>query len=120
MLESERPSESHEKLNISVVYLDIIEPAMLTESFFFLFFSSRVASLARSRSGAERVHSELWLRCKKYNDNEVFIDSHIEFCLKKLNINDPSYALVQRVAQGRCNIDHVEGIFSLNHNNRKS
>lgn len=39
---------------------------------------------------------------KKYNDNEVFIDLHIEFCLKKVNINDPSYALIQRVAQGRC------------------
>lgn len=50
----------------------------------------------------EGVNSELWLRSKKYNDNEVFIDLHIEFCLKKVNINDPSYALIPHVAQGRC------------------
>lgn len=34
--ESEKVSKSHKKLNISVVYSAIIEPAMLTESFFFL------------------------------------------------------------------------------------
>lgn len=100
MLKSEKLSKSHEKLNISVVYSAIIEPAMLTEDLFF--FSFHVASLAKSRNGVERVNLELWVCSKKYNDNEVFIDSHIEFCLKKVNINDPSYALVQCVAQGRC------------------
>lgn len=54
LLESERLSKSHEKLNISVVYSAIIEPAMLTESFFF--FSVCVASLARSRNGVEGVN----------------------------------------------------------------
>lgn len=32
---------------------------------------------------------------KKYSNNEVFTDLHIELCLKKVNINDPSYALIQ-------------------------
>lgn len=98
---TEKLSKSHEKLNISVVYSAIIEPALLTESFFFS-SSFSVASLARSRNGVEAEKSELWLCSKKYNHNEVFIDLHIEFCLKKVNINDPSYALIQRVAQGRC------------------
>ncbi len=50
----------------------------------------------------EGVNSELWGCSKKTNDNELFIDLHIEFCLKKVNINDPSYAPIQRVARGRC------------------
>lgn len=37
------------------------------------------------------------MRSKIYNDNEVFIELHIEFCLKKVNINDPSYALIPPV-----------------------
>lgn len=93
-------NESHEKLNISLVYSAIIEPAMLTESCF-VFFLSCIASLARSRNGIG-LNSEFWVCSKKYNDNEVFIDLHIEFCSKKVNINDPSYALIQRVAQGWC------------------
>lgn len=40
---------------------------------------------------------------KIHEDNDAFSDLRIEFCLKKVNINDPSYGPIQRVvAQGRC------------------
>lgn len=93
LLECERLSKSHEKLNISVLYSAIIELAILTERCFTLF--CRLVGLEGDNLMCVCVCS------KKYNNNEVFIDLHIEFCLKKLNINDPSYALIQSGAQGR-------------------
>lgn len=58
---------------------------------------------------------------KKYNNNEVFIDLHSELCLKKLILmihHMPSLSLLPKA--GVCNIDHVEGICSLNYNDAKS
>lgn len=50
-----------------------------------------------------RAGPEMWVCSEKYKDNEFFSDLHTAFCLKKVNINDPSYALIQRVVdEGRC------------------
>lgn len=47
----------------------------------------------------------------KHEDDELFSDQHVAFCLKKVNINDPSHALIQcAVAQGGAacvTLDHV-------------
>lgn len=73
---------------------------MLTESVYLSFFS--VASLDGRIKWEESIR-KMWVCSKKYDDNGVFSDLHIVFCLKKVNINDPSYAPTQPVfAQGRC------------------
>lgn len=94
LLKSKRLSRSHETLNISGVYPALIELTVLTESFI-------VHVLSLARSSKEWLNSNLKGCSKKYKNNEVFIDSHIEFCLKKVNINDPSYVPIQPAAPGR-------------------
>lgn len=89
LLRREKLRRSQATLNVPVVYSVIIETL--------LFILRCIILHPTEKTDGRRTFK---VSAVNHRNNEIFIDLHVEFCLKEVNINDPLHAPTQHGAPG--------------------